>query len=76
MEPQIIPAIIPENFEHMKRELNLVKDFVPRVQIDITDGIFAPTNTWPFNEGDSYFEKILKQEEGMPFWKDLNFEMD
>ncbi|MEK7652564.1 MAG: tryptophan synthase subunit alpha [Patescibacteria group bacterium] len=76
MEPQIIPAIISENFEHLKAELNRVKDFVPLVQIDITDGLFAPTKTWPFNEGDIYFEKIVNQEEGIPFWKDLNFEMD
>ena len=90
MEPQIIPAIIPKNFEHLKTELNLVKDFIPLVQIDITDGIFAPTKTWPFDSAqgkpsssvqdnlvmDKHFEKIVEQEEGMPFWKDLNFEID
>lgn len=83
MEPQIIPAIIPESFEHLKSELSLVKDAVPLVQIDITDGIFAPTKTWPFDAtqgkpviADKYFKKIADQEEGMPFWKDLNFEMD
>ncbi|MFA5838350.1 MAG: tryptophan synthase subunit alpha [Candidatus Paceibacterota bacterium] len=82
MEPQIIPAIIPESFEHLKTELGLVKNFVPLVQVDITDGIFAPTITWPFDSAqdkpllDEHFGKMVRQEEGMPFWQDLNFEMD
>ena len=56
MEPQIIPAIISENFEHLKAELNRVKDFVPLVQIDITDGLLRQQRH-KFNEGDIYFEK-------------------
>jgi len=76
MEIEIIPAIIPKSFEHLKSQLALVKGIVHLVQIDITDGIFAPTKTWPFVEEDINFEKIKNQKEGMPFWEDLNFEFD
>jgi len=56
MEIEIIPAIIPKSFEHLKSQLALVKGIVHLVQIDITDGIFAPTKTWPFVEEDINFE--------------------
>lgn len=77
MEPQIIPAIIPESFEHLSEQLSMVRDVAPLVQIDIVDGFFAPVTTWPYtNKNDLDFKKIIGQEEGMPFWQDFNFEMD
>ena len=75
MEIEIIPAIIPQNFEHLKSQLFLVRGLAPVVQIDVADGIFAPTITWPYGGGDKeIFSKILEGEEKLPFWEDFNFE--
>jgi len=76
---EIIPAILPKNYEDMKNKISLVRGIVPIVQIDICDGIFVKNITWPFTmgrNGDYNFQNILQEREGMPFWEDVDFELD
>ena len=79
---EIIPAILPKNYEDFKNKIALVRGVVPVVQIDICDGIFVPSKTWPFDSAqgkpflDEHFKKILNEEEGIPFWEDIDFEFD
>lgn len=75
---EVIPAILPKNYENLKNEIALVRGVVPLVQIDICDGIFTKNRTWPFLGGDfdAHFNRILNEEEGMPFWEDIDFELD
>src|SRR3989344_9203643 len=75
---EIIPAILPKNYEELKNEIALVRGLVPLVQVDICDGVFVKNITWPFagQDFDSHFKKILNEEEGMPFWEDIDFELD
>lgn len=76
---EIIPAILPKNYEEMKNKIALVRGVVPLVQIDICDGIFVKNKTWPFSNGganDYNFQNILNEKEGMPFWQDIDFELD
>ena len=74
---EIIPVILPKNYEDLKNKIALVRGLAPLVQIDICDGIFVPSKTWPFESTlDEHFNKILNEEEGMPFWEDIDFELD
>lgn len=75
---EIIPAILPKNYEDLKNKISLVKEVVPIVQVDICDGIFVPSFTWPFSSAtiDYHFTKILNEAEGMPFWEEVDFELD
>lgn len=86
---EIIPAVLPKNYEDLKNKIALVRGVVPVVQIDICDGVFVPNVTWPFwgkasstdaefldNNFDIHFKKILNEEEGLPFWEDIDFELD
>ncbi|KKP85796.1 hypothetical protein A3B84_00990 [Candidatus Nomurabacteria bacterium RIFCSPHIGHO2_02_FULL_35_13] len=84
---EIIPAILPKNYEDLKNKIALVRGIVPVVQIDICDGIFIKNITWPFLSAgkssdvngadlDDHFRRILNEEEGMPFWEDIDFELD
>lgn len=76
---EIIPAILPKDYEDLKNKLALIRGRVPLVQIDLCDGIYVKNKTWPFNEiteSNSHFSKILREEEGMPFWEDIDFELD
>ncbi len=74
---EIIPAVLPKNYEDLKNKISLVRGVVPVVQIDICDGIFVPSKTWPFETTlDEHFHKILNEEEGIPFWEDIDFELD
>ena len=74
-EIEIIPAIIPKDFENLKLELRKVRGIAKRVQIDLTDGIYTPNKSWPYNDKKN-FEKIVSQDEGMPFWEDFDFDFD
>jgi len=47
---KIIPAIIPKNYDDLKKKIFLVKDFVSYIQIDITDGVFVPQKSWPYTD--------------------------
>lgn len=84
---EIIPAVVVKNYDEVKNKIALVRGVVSVVQIDICDGIFVPSVTWPFfarstkgvgedNALDQHFLNILNEREGMPFWEDIDFELD
>jgi len=75
---EIIPAILPKNYEDLKDKISLVRGWAPIVQIDICDGVFVPSRTWPYESTstDLHFTRILNEEEGLPFWEDIDFELD
>ncbi len=74
---EIIPAILPEDIDDLREKLSLVSKIVPLVQIDVVDGKFAPTKTWPYKKGvEETFLRIVAQEEGFPFWDSIDFEVD
>jgi ribulose-phosphate 3-epimerase len=73
---QVVPAIIPHTKEQLEEEIKRVAKFAKVIQVDITDGIFVPTKTWPYNGRDvDYFEKLKKEEEGWPEWEEVNIEV-
>jgi ribulose-phosphate 3-epimerase len=72
---EIIPAILPKSFSDLEGKLALIREHAPVVQVDVVDGIFAPTKTWPYAGGEM-FSAIAAQEEGLPFWEDFDFQFD
>lgn len=74
---EIIPALLPDDFFQLEHEIQFVENIVKYVQIDVVDGKFAPTKTWPYNQSDNeMWEKLISQEEGLPGWEKVNFELD
>ena len=73
---EIIPAILPKDFTELEEKVGLIKGFTKTVQVDICDGQFVPNATWPYKKRDDSFENIIHEAEGMPEWKDLNYEFD
>ncbi len=73
---EIIPAILPYDYAELEDKVSLITGFVKSVQVDICDGQFVPNATWPYKKNDITFEKIIKEEEGLPSWQDLNYEFD
>ena len=71
---QVVPAIIPQTKEQLEEEIKKVSEFASLVQIDISDGIFTPVKSWPYNGRDTdFFEKLKKQEVGWPKWEDVEY---
>jgi len=73
---EVVPAILPKNFRELEEKPEFLKGVAPVVQIDITDGKFAGIASWPLAKHDENFEAIVREERGMPFWEDFEFEFD
>jgi len=74
---EIIPAILVENFSELNEKLAKFVNITNIVQIDICDGKFVPSTSWPMGAHDEHsVQEILKDENGMPFWDSLDFEFD
>lgn len=68
-EIEIIPAIMPGSFADLNEKYSQVKDFVKMVQIDVMDGNFAPSKSWPYNN--------VNNVQGLALDKiDFDFEVD
>ncbi len=76
----IIPAILPKSYQEVEEKLVLAATHVPCVQIDICDGGYVPSRTWPYLKGpgveDMIFNDIIDQEKAFPHWEDVDIEFD
>ena len=75
----IIPAILPKSYAELEEKLDLAATHAPVVQIDVCDGSYVPTRTWPYLKGDgndAIFDEIVSQEKAFPRWEDMDFEFD
>lgn len=73
---EIIPAILPRDFREIEDKVSYIKGLADVVQVDICDGKFVSSVTWPYKKRDENFDAILKEERGMPEWEDLDYEFD
>jgi len=87
MKSEIIPAVLEKTFADVARRLQQVAGFVKTAQIDVCDGVFVPSVTWPYTDPmradqalhyDDAFKEIVEGEGevNMPMWEDLDFELD
>lgn len=74
---EIIPAIMPTSYEDLCNKVSAVVGIAPVVQIDVMDGKFVDNKSWPYMKTeDKDFIRIIRQEEGLPDWQDVDFEID
>lgn len=74
---EILPAILPTDFDDLREHLSLLRGLAPWVQVDITDGRFTPDASWPYdNDPDRMFARIAREEEALPYWREFQFEVD
>lgn len=75
MKTEIIPAVLPENFDELLVGLGDTAHVAQTAHIDVCDGMFVPRVSWPYGDtDDGHFIRIQKEEEGLPFWDKLDFE--
>lgn len=73
----IVPAIIPKSLSEIEEKVSRVLGQVDTVSIDISDGVFAPTKTWPFEGGDVYaFQNMIDGNHLLPYAEHVNYELD
>ncbi len=73
---EIIPAIMPTNTADLEAKLVQVNGHAAVVQVDIMDGKFVKNVSWPYTESPEYFQTILSEGAGLPYWDQFDFEMD
>lgn len=73
---EIIPAVIPESYEDLVSHITRVRGAVSWIQIDVADGMFVDRSSWPYNTDDKIFAAMVADERGLPFWEDINYEVD
>lgn len=69
----IIPAVLPASFKEIETAAQRVGNYAPWIQIDICDGVFVPSRTWPYTEGGW---QSLEQDVELPLWQEINYEFD
>lgn len=74
---EIIPTVMPSDQADFIEKIERVYRFVKTIQIDVMDGKFVPSKSWPYNSlPDNYWNELVAQNEGLPHWQDLEFEID
>lgn len=78
---EVTGAILAKDFNDLREKLSRFANVSKLVQIDVCDGKFVPSVSWPLDKSitgkhDLYLEKILDEEEGLPFWDKIDFEFD
>lgn len=74
---EVTPAVLAEDYSELTEKLSKFVNITKLVQIDICDGKFVPSISWPMGRKDEYnVQAILDEEEGMPYWEQLDYEFD
>lgn len=74
---EIIPAILAKDITELREKIAQIAGVASFVQIDMCDGKFVDSFSWPMSPYDrSSAEAILDEEEGLPFWDSMDFEFD
>jgi len=74
---EIIPAILAKDINDLRQKTANIVNISHMVQIDICDGNFVPSTSWPMNRNDEQsVNSILNEEDGLPYWENIDFELD
>ena len=73
---EIIPAVMPTSTTDLQSKLAQVAGHMSVAQIDVMDGKFVRDVSWPYTEDEEYFQGILHEDEGLPYWDQFDFEVD
>ncbi len=74
---EVTPAILESDLDSVRDKLARVSGISPTIQLDVCDGKFVTSKTWPYVKGGmEEFERIATEDEGLPFWDSLDYEVD
>jgi ribulose-phosphate 3-epimerase len=73
---EIIPAIMPADLDDLADKAGLVAPYVNMIQLDIMDGRFVKAKTWPYYASDYSFDNLLSEDDGLPLWDKVDYEVD
>ncbi len=72
----IVPAILPTTREDLEGKLAMLEGLVDTVQIDIVDGKFAGSPTWPYTDESEEFARRVEEGSSLPYLGTFRYEVD
>lgn len=80
---QILPGILESSFNAIEERVEEVSHNVKKVHVDICDGLFVPSKTWPYSgmitgriEENFQIKQLLAEEIGLPLWDSIEYQFD
>lgn len=73
---QIVPAVLAESYEDLSVTLARLRGVSGVAHIDVCDGRFVPSVSWPAGGDEGQWRRAVLQEEGLPLWESFEFEFD
>lgn len=80
---KIIPGILETSFKEIDNNVQSVSEYVDTVQVDICDGQFVPSKTWPYSgmvtgriDQDYQIRQLVNEDSGLPEWEKLDYQFD
>ena len=75
-EIAIIPTnTCPPDLATLEKTTDALRVFAAEIQLDISDGIFSPVKSWPYNGQEQEIEKMTKGEFQLPRAENLAYEV-
>ena len=62
---EIIPTCVPNDLADLSSKVDVIRPFAGDIHIDITDGVFAPKCTWPYQAKGNFSPFDLSVAEGL-----------
>lgn len=80
---KIIPGVLETSFKEISNNVESVSEYVDTIHIDVCDGQFVPSKTWPYNgmitgkiEQDYQIKQLINEDDGLPEWEKLDYQFD
>lgn len=73
---EIIPSLPANTFQELQKKVDMVRGAVSTFQIDVADGLFVTSRSWPMNPGDkNQFQRIVRGIEKLPYQDEIDYEV-
>jgi len=67
---------LPQSFSELESKLEILSHCASLAHLDVCDGKFSSAASWPYHPEDKeVFSAIAREEKGMPFWEQVDFEV-
>ena len=73
---ELAVACIPESFAAWRDFVTRVGSVSETLHLDVCDGKFVGSRSWPITGDGGEWRRFVSQEEGLPGWDDHDFEVD
>jgi len=74
---EIIPAVMPATLAELEEKATLIRGLVKTMHLDVMDGTMTNPMNWPFTQGGlQELEMMSTGASSLPFWRELDYEVD